>query len=171
MAEVERIIKKTGHHCIYACESCSWEDIDEKVRPDRTIKLDPSLKSGQLERQFIEDINSKSAEKQRTDRISKELEDQQEKELDPTTVEYYAHNWYLTIKNKSEYEFHKEKMKYYEEMYKKRAEKVRKQYKSQPELDNEWLDIYENRLKHRGEENVFDLLSQGYKWLRQEVLN
>ncbi len=170
-SEVEKIIKKTGHHTIYICEACSWEDIDEKIRPDRTIQLDPILKSKELEKQFMYDITRKDIYNKKKNKISEDLDSQQEKELDPTTIEHYAHNWYLTIKNKSEYEYHKEQMKHYEEMYIKRANKVRELYKSKPEYDSMWLEIYEKRLKYRGEENVFKLMKQGYKLLRDEIIN
>jgi hypothetical protein len=171
LAEANNISKNTGHDSIYICEACSWEDIDEKVRMDRTIRVDSNAKSEDLDRQFDKFINTQRKNKEKEDKISKDLEEQTVKELDPTTLEHYAHNWYLAIKNKAEWEYHKQQMEHYKEMYDKRVTLIRDQYKNQPELDKEWLDVYKERLSYRGERKVFDYMEQGYNLLRDDILN
>lgn len=171
LEEVELIVKKTGHDCIYVTESCNWEDIDEKKRPDRTIYMDPDTKANDLEEQFRVKIMKDHEEGERREMITKELEDQLEKELQSDTVEHYAHNWFNAIRNKAQYEYHREQMEYYEKMFNQRAEKVRNQYRDQPELEDVWLDTYEKRLKGRGEEDVYIMMKAGHDALVREVLN
>lgn len=171
LEEVEKIIRQTGHDCIYITESCNWEDIDEKKRPDRTIYMDPDTKAKDLEAQYREKILREAEEDEKRELITKELEEQQEKELQPDTVEHYAHNWFNAIRNKAQYEFHKKEMEYYEKMFNQRAEKVRDQYQAQPELEAEWLEIYEKRLKRRGEEDVYIMMKTGHDILSEEMLS
>ena len=168
--EGQKIIKHTGHDCIYMCETCSWEDIDSIKRYDRTFKLDTRLKAEELQKQFEEDIIKREEEERRREEIRTEIELQGENELDCTTIDYYVHNWFNVIKNKASYEYHKEQMDYYKTMYNKRADKVRKQYLAQPEFDNQWLEIYEERLRRRGEEDVFIMMKEGHKVLKDKIL-
>ncbi len=170
LSVVEDIIKRTGHDCIYVTESCNWEDIDEKKRPDRTLYVDPQTKAKDLEEQYRHKILKEAEEEEKRDLISKELEEQAIKELDPSTIEYYVHNWFNLIKNRSKYEHHKQEMEYYDKMYNQRADKVRKQYSEQPEIEDQWLDLYEPRLKRRGEEDIFIMLKEGHRVLVEKVL-
>lgn len=165
------LMKKTGHDCIYVCKTCSWEDIDEIKRPDRTITVDPKAKGSQLEKQFKEELKKRQEEKERQEQISQDIELQAERELDPTTIEHYAHNWYLAIKHKANYEYHKAEMEKYEKLFNQKSEKIKNQYKTQPELEGEWLSLYEERLKSRGEEDTFAFMKEGHKILKSQILN
>ena len=171
LSEIHKITKQTGHDSMYISETCSWEDIDSVKRFDRTFKLDPRLKTEELQQQFEEEVIKKDEEDQRREELSNGIELQGEMEQDPTTIDHYVHNWFNVIRNKSSYEYHKEQMEYYEKMYNKRVDKVRKQYKNQPEYEDQWLDIYEKRLRRRGEENVFIMMKEGHKILKGEVFN
>ena len=168
--ECKKIMKQTGHDGIYVCETCSWEDIDSIKRFDRTFKLDTRLKDDELQKQFEDEIERKHEEEERREELSKEIELQGEMEQDTTTMDHYVHNWFNVIKNKSSYEYHKEQMEYYEKMYNKRVNKVREQNKNQPEYENQWLDEYEKRLVRRGEEDVFIMLKEGHRLLKDKVL-
>lgn len=170
LEEVQKIMKKTGHDSIYMCETCSWENIDSVKRFDRSFKLDTRLKSEELQKQFEEEMQRKEEEQEQREQIRQEIEMQGEMEQDPTTLDHYVHNWFNTIKNKASYEYHKEQMEYYEKMYSKRANKVRQQYESQPEYEDQWLDVYEKRLRRRGEDDVFIMMKEGHKALKAEVL-
>ena len=170
LEEVEDIIKQTGHDSIYVTESCNWEDIDEKKRPDRTLYMDPQTKSEDLEAQYRSKILKEVAEEEKREFITKELEEQLKNELDHATMEYYAHNWFNAIRNKSLVEYHRQQMKYYDELYMKRVDKVRQQYLNQPEIEDTWLNVYEKRLTRRGEEDVFIMLREGHRMLKDEVL-
>ena len=164
------VIKKTGHDCIRVMEACWWEDLDEKRRVDRTLYTDPNANAKDLERQYREKILREGEEERERELISQELDEQTVKELDPTTMEHYVHNWYNAICNKSSLEHHREKVKYYEEKYQKRVDKIRSQHKIQPELDSEFLPIYEERMKRRKEMDLFITLKVGHEQLRDEIL-
>lgn len=170
LKKVKKIIKATGHDCIYVTKACNWEDIDERKHPDRTIYLTDNRKDLDLDEQFKSKILKRQQDDEDRDRISKELDQQLVDESDPTTVEYYAHNWFNAIRNKAMIEYHKEQVKHYEEHYNKRIEKIRTQYKNQPEVEEKWLPIYKVRLEARKEKDVYSLLEQGHKQLRDEVL-
>lgn len=169
--EVDKIIKQTGHDSIYICESCSWEDIDSVKRPDRTFKLDPKLKSEELEKQFQANLLEQDEKSKRNDEVDRELEIQQENELNKETIDYYAHNWFNVIKNKASYEYHKTQMEYYEKMYQDRVNKIREQYSKYPKYESEWLPLYQERLKRRKEEDVYKFLVQGHSLLKDQVIN
>jgi hypothetical protein len=171
LEELDVIIRKTGHDCIYVTESCYWQDIDERKRPDRTLYMDPDTHAKELEEQYRHKILKESEQQEKRDMITRELEEQAEKELDPTTIEYYAHNWFNAIKNKSSYEYHKEQMNHYEKMFNKRADKIRQQYQDQPEYEDKWLDLYKYRLTRRGEEDIFIMMREGHKALVDEILD
>jgi len=169
--EVQKVIKETGHDSIYICETCSWEDIDSTIRFDRTFKLDPKLKSEELEKQFQTDILNREEKQKRGEQLDKELEIQQENELNKETIEYYAHNWFNAIKNKASYEYHKSQADYYEKLYSERVDKIRKQYSKYPKYESEWLPLYQERLTRRGEEDVYKFLVQGHDLLKDQILN
>ena len=171
MEEVDNIIKKTGHHSIYATQTCVWEDIDENIKADRTIYVNPETTAKDLEEQYRNKILREADKDEEREFITKELEKQAWRELDNTTMEYYAHNWFNAIKNKSSYEYHKQEMEYYEKMYNKRVRKIQTQYHKQPEIEKEWLDVYEKRLKRRGEEDIFIMMREGHKVLKEEMLD
>ena len=168
--EAEKIIKETGHESIYVCEACSWEDIDTIKRLDRTFVLDPTEKSEELQKQFETLINQKDHEQRKNEELGKELELQGENELNKRTIEHYVHNWFLAIKNKSSYEYHKAEMEYYHKMYNMRKEKIKEQYKLQSEFEDQWLDLYQERLKKRGEEDVFVMLREGHNALKDDII-
>ena len=169
--EVNTIIKETGHDCIYVTQSCHWEYIDEKKRPDRTLYVDPKTNTEDLEKQFRYKILKEADADEERELISKELEEQAINELDPNTIEHYAHNWFNAIKNKANYEFHKQEMEHYEKMYNQRVEKIQTQYNNQPELEKDWLDTYEKRLKRRKEEDIFLMLKSGHDVLVDAILS
>jgi len=170
LEEVDKIIRETGHDCIYVTEACNWEDIDENKRPDRTLYLDPDTKIQDLEEQYRYKILKEKDAEEKREMISKELEEQVTKELDSSTVEYYAHNWFNAIKNKANYEYHKQEMEYYKQQYDKRVDKIREQYKNQPEIEDKWLEIYKDKLKRRGEEDVYVMMEQGHRVLVKDIL-
>jgi hypothetical protein len=170
LSKVQEIIKKTGHDCIYVSETCHWADIDEVIRPDRTIYSDPLSKDEDLERLYREKILRETEKEEERTLISQELEEQVTKELDSTTVEHYAHNWFNAIKNKASIEYHKQQLKYYEEHYNKRVEKIQKQYQNNPTVEEEWLNIYEQRLKQRKEEDIFIMMKEGHDLLIKDIL-
>jgi len=169
--EAEKIIKETGHDCIYICETCSWEDIDSTKRFDRTFKLDPSVTQKELEEQFDLFINERYEKQKIKEEIDKGIEEQTEKEQDSTTIDHYAHNWFNAIRDKASYEYHKSQMEYYDEMFKSRVEKIRRQYQNSPEYEEQWLNIYKERLEKRKEEDVFEVLKQGHDILKDEILS
>ena len=170
LQEVEKIIKITGHDAIYISETCSWQDIDSQKNHDRTFKLDTNLNSQELQKQFEEDLICQEKKEQKQEEIMRELEEQGKRELDPTTLEHYVHNWFNAIKNKASYEYHKAQMEHYQTMYHHRVNKIREQCHLQPELEDEWLTIYEQILKKRGEGNVFMMLAEGHQLLKEEIL-
>jgi len=170
LVEVQKIMKETGHDSIYICETCSWEDISSVKRHDRTFKLDTRLKDEELQKQFEDEMKRKEDEQEQREQLRKEIELQGEMEQNPDTLDHYVHNWFNAIRNKSSYEYHKEQMEYYDKMYQKRADKIKKQYHVQPEYEDQWLDEYEKRLRRRGEEDVFIMMKVGHEALKDEVL-
>lgn len=169
--EARNIVLETGHDCIYVCKTCSWEDINERRDFDRTVYVDSKKKEEDLEEQYRQKVLKDSEKEAERARISKELDEQMKNELDPTTVEHYAHNWFNAIRNYTQLQEHKEKMEYYETQYQKRIDKIREQYKKQPDVDDTWLDIYEERLKARKEEDIFLMMKMGHERLKDEILN
>ena len=170
LEEVEDIIRLTGHDCIYVTEACNWEDIDENKRPDRTLYVDPDTKVTDLENQYKEKILKQKEEEEKRELISKELDEQVLNELKPDTIEHYAHNWFNAIKNKANYEYHKEQMEYYKQCYDTRVTKIREQYKNQPDIEKDWLNIYQDRLIRRGEEDIFLMMKTGHDNLVKDIL-
>jgi hypothetical protein len=62
-------------------------------------------------------------------------------------------------------------MEYYKQQYDKRADKIREQYKNQPDIEDKWLEIYKDRLKRRGEEDVYVMMEQGHRVLVKDILS
>ena len=168
---VEKIIKKTGHDCIYVTQTANWEDIDEKKHPDRTLYVDNKTKAKDLEEQFKEKILKQTQEETERELLSQELDEQVKNELDPTTIEHYAHNWFNAIKNKASYEYHKKQMKYFENKFNQRADKIKQQYISQPEMEKNWLNVYKERLEKRKEADIYVMLKEGHDKLLSTILN
>ena len=123
-----------------------------------------------MEKRFEEDLLRKEEEREERERIAEELDEELEREMDSTTVEHYVHNWYVAIKNYSTYRYHKEEMEKYKSLFEKRAEKIRSQYEQNPAIEDDWLEIYERRLRLRDEGDTFDLLKTGHAKLREKII-
>lgn len=168
---MNEIINVTGHDSIYICKSCSWEDIDESGNKDRTIYIDPSIKSEELDQQYRQRILGEYEEEEKQILLTEELDEQSKKELDPETVEHYAHNWYNAIKNKGKVEYHKKQLEYYEDKYNDKVTKIKTQYNNNPDIEKTWLPIYKERLERRKEDNIYIMMEKGHKVLVDEILN
>lgn len=175
LKRVHRIMEKTGHRLIYAVDSCTWEYINPVEKNDRTkkryLKVEANKTDEELERQCEIDLEEWNEKESKRKTIVEDIENQHILEQNPDTVEHYAHNWFNCIKDKAEYEFHKEKMEYYQKEFEKRKEKIRQQYKKNPSIDENWLSIYEKKLTDRDEKHVYDAMANGYSQLKSEIYN
>ena len=175
MMRVDEIMKKTGHPLLYATEACMWEDIDTDPRKvenrDKTRHLRLEKKSKKdLELQYEKDVKEWKIKKEKRENLTKELEEDDILEKDPTTVEHYAKNWYTCILNKSQYEYHKGQAEQFLNVFNKRKEKIQDQYRKDPSVDDKWLPLYKTKLENRGETHVFEAMEKGYQLLKDEIL-
>lgn len=172
LERVQEIIDLTGHQTVYATKTCQWEAIDDIHRPDRTRFITPSDKNkinDDLASKYHSNLKKELEREEKRKKIVHEIEEQQENENNPDTIEHYARNWFLAISNYAKLQFHDDKLKHFKSMFVKRKEQILDQYKKQPQFEDIWLDIYKDRLTERGEENVYHSLKNGHDELYNEI--
>jgi len=172
---VQELINITGHQQIYAHDVTRWERIDEVIRHDRIfIKAhdDPNRKQTEddLNKQYASDLKDEDGRIKKNKEIGRQLDEQQELEGKDDTIEHYAQNWFLAIKNKAEYEYHRDRMEHFHKMYVMRKDIIKTQYSAQPHFEEEWLPLYKDRLTYRGEGNVYQAMESGHAQLVEDIL-
>lgn len=169
--KAKEIIELTEHSTIYVCKTCQWEKIDEKKDIDRTNYVPISKHPEKLDKIYYEQLEKEQKAKIKREKIMKGIEEQQQKELDPNSIENYVNNWFLAIKNYKSYQYHIQKATHFKKMFMNRKKSIKKQYKEQPEYEEQWENIYKKRLQERGEMDVFLALQKGHSELKEKILN
>ena len=149
-------------------KTCDWQDINDKFSPDRT-KLVPIGRDMKLREQHNREYQDQVDRFEKEKEISREIEEEQERELSADSVEYYTRQWYLAIKNRAAIESMKQQLGDLEKSYDRRINNIREAYRRHPEHDDVWLRNLGEKLPKRREEKLLELIQQGYKEMKDEV--
>lgn len=167
----QALVEQTGHLSIFAGPSREWLPIEEKNRLDRTTftsgdkgQQEDAIRKAAARREKLE-----QQQREERLRIEKQILEEHANSENPESLDHYIYNWYLLVQSRSEIEYHKEQLRVAEEKYLRGVEKIHKQYLEQPEVEQTWLGVLEERLKERGEEGIFNAIKQGYLKLRPEL--
>ena len=166
--KAQQIIEQTGHPGVIVSPSCSWQYLDEN--PNNIKRVDTDV-DGTLRSQHAKLYQQELARIRQREQIESSIEHDQEQSLVPTTIEHYTQNWYLTVRNFAAVEHYRKMLADAEQAYQKRVELIQQQYAQQPEFDTTWLPILKSKLAERGEDNVFELITQGYDQLKSSILS
>ncbi len=163
------LIEKTGIRTIYAMETCSWQEINDKFSPNR-IKMVPVDKRGKLRQQHEKEYQELADQYERETEIRKEIEEELTQESDPDSLEYYIQQWFRTIKSTALIEKLESDLR---EARKQRDESVtnlREAYGKNPSHEDNWIPQLDERLPQRGEEQLLEALKSGSDAIRDEIL-
>lgn len=167
--EAEKIIKDTGLRSIYAMKTCDWQEINDKFEPDR-IKLVPVGRDEKLKKQHLKEYEDKVNEFKKEEEIAKEIDEEQERELQPDQIEYYNRQWFLAIKNKAMVENLKIKLNEVSKSLDTRIENIKKVYQENPQFEDQWLNVLGEKLPKRGEQHILDALIKGHEEMLPSIL-
>ena len=163
------LIEKTGIRSIYAMQTCSWQEINDKFAPDR-IKLVPTDKRGKLRQQHEKEYQELSEQYEREKEIREELEEELTRESDSDSLEYYIQQWYRTIKNTALVEKLEADLKEIKNQLEESKDNLHEAYQKNPDHEKNWIPQLEDRLPKRGEEQLLEALKMGADKLREEIL-
>lgn len=166
----KKIVMDSNYNSVFVSRSCSWEELTTESKPDR-IKWVSTDRESHIREKARKEYEKEIKQHQKHEKLVKDLEKEKERELDPTTIEHYIHNWYNLIQNKFTIQHYRKLLDEAEQNYQKRADKIRQQYSKQPEFDETWLSILSERLKERDEFDVYETIESNAKLLRPEIFN
>jgi len=164
------LIEKTGIQTIYATETCSWQEINDKFSPNRT-KMVPIDKRGKLRQQHEKEHQEFVEQYERESEIRKEIEEELTKESDPDSLEFYIQQWFRTIKSESIIDKLETDLKKARKQQAESGENLRKAYRRNPSHEDNWIPLLEERLPKRGERQLLEALKSGSDILRDEILH
>lgn len=164
------LIEKTGIQSIYAMQTCSWQEINDKFSPDR-IKMVPIDKRGKLRQQHEKEYQELAEQYERESEIRKEIEEELTQESDPDSLEYYIQQWFRTIKSASIIEKLEADLKKARKQQDESATNLREAYGKNPSHEDNWIPRLEERLPKRGEEQLLEALKNGSNVIRDEILH
>lgn len=161
------LIKSTGIKTIYSKLTCKWNSLDIRTNNNGIKYVDSNedklLKDHRVrERKDIKESYLKQEEMQ------KEINEEQENEMDHDSIEYYTRQWYLTIKSRSQFEEAKKNLDTYEQKYNNINNKMKELILLHPEYEKTWLNRLETRLEKRGETNIFEMIKEGHNIITTE---
>ena len=166
----KKIIIDTEYNSVFVSRTCSWEELTTEYKPDR-IKWVSTDKESVLREKARKEYEKEVKQHEKHQKMVKDVEKEKERELDPTSIEHYTHNWFNLIQNKFTIQHYRKLLEEAEQNYAKRMDKIKQQYSKQPEFEETWLPILYEKLKERDELEVYETIESNAKTLRSEVFN
>lgn len=164
------MIEKTGIRTIYAMDTCSWQEINDKFAPNR-IKMVPVDKRGKLRQQHEKEYQELADQYEREKEIREEVEEELTQESDPDSLEYYIQQWFRTIKSAALIEKLEADLREARKQQVESATNLREAYGKNPSHEDNWIPQLEERLPKRGEEQLLEALKNGSDAIRNEILH
>jgi hypothetical protein len=146
----------------------TWNKLLEKT-PAKYVKY-INDKSEIISLQDLHQQQKMDSHKRETE-LREKIEEEHFKSNQPCTVEHYTYAWYRTIKHKSKLEFLNKQIADTEKLYQADVEKIQSDFKSNPELDKNWLKELEPKLKERDEQGLYEAIASSYHILKSEILD
>nr|QBK89796.1 MAG: uncharacterized protein LCPAC101_00790 [Pithovirus LCPAC101] len=169
----EAVIKQTDVSSIWIQEMYEWQyisngNIPKNVKNNaKDINLDKEeliLEQTRRERIKIQE------EREKMDKMRKDIDNDIEKEMNKGSIEYYTRQWWLASKDKSYYEIVKREMNKYEKLYRDKLDKIKELDIEYPEYKNKWKDVLKPKLMARNEENLYNLIDKASTEMSKEIL-
>ena len=164
------IIEITKHPGVIVCTHgvpVPLTDIKDTNRIEQ-VKLDDNGKLIELENQQFrkeKEIYEKQAKLKKS--MSLEIAD----EMDPDHIEYFKRQCYLAIQTRSMYEYHKAKADEALKSYEQYKSLLLACYIKHPDYEERWLPYLKEKLEARGEDKLYDTISNEYPKIRTELFN
>ena len=168
--KAKSVIQKTGLKSTYAMKTCSWEDINDKFQPNRIFNVPYNL-NAKLKKQHQKEYEKLFNQVKKDREINQEISNEKKLELDPETVEYYTHQWYLIIRLESHIEELQKNLKDTKEKLMVRKTNLLLAYEKHPDYEIKWIKQLENRLPKRDEEKLLKFLKEQHEILKKEIFN
>lgn len=158
----QELIEITGHHSIFACSTCSWEELNEEVNTNRT-KVIPVHLNERLDKQMEKERKRIEKLQEKEQLIRQEIDDEIKEESDENSMAYYIRQWYVAIKNVISMEYHRKQLEEMTEAYNKRIENIKTSENNHPEYKKDWLPTLVGQYKRRSEEKFIPMTLTGFK--------
>lgn len=107
--------------------------------------------------------------KEEREMMNDELSIEKEKELDSEDFEYYKHNVYLAIENKSKIEAYKNQLKELEKKYDERLKNAKICFLNHNEYKEQFIPKLEVKLVKRNELELLNIIKIGYSKIKDEI--
>ena len=165
----KNVIAMTGHPAVVAARYGAPVKLTTKFDPNTVVDVNIDTK-GRLIQMESSQYKHENEEYERRLKIERDIMKEAEEETDHDSIEHFKRQCYLAIKNRSNYQMHNKEADTAWANYKKREMAVRDHYRRHPEHETEWLRYLKEKLRERGEINLYKALKNAYKELREELL-
>ncbi|HEY0088637.1 MAG TPA: hypothetical protein VGB37_07325, partial [Candidatus Lokiarchaeia archaeon] len=165
----KNIIEMTGHPGVIAARYGAAVQLTTKFDPEVIVDVPVDIKGRIIQLESSQYKHDKE-EFEKKVRIEREVLKEAEEETDVDNIEHFKRQCYLAIKNRSSYKMHSQEAANAWENYKEREEKVRDHFRRHPEHEKNWLPYLKAKLTERGEKNLYKVMKNSYKEIREEIL-
>jgi hypothetical protein len=162
------LIAKTGIGSIYACEVCTWQDIDPQFKPNRIQYVPVDLKHD-LIKQHDKDYKKLEQEYEKRQNIQDEIQEEITGESDEDSIHYYTREWFLYSKNQALIEGFEKSIQELKERNAKHRQIIKDHAQKYPEHEDNWLSLLKTRLPKRGEKELLRLLDECHSKYKDEI--
>jgi len=159
------IIKKYNIQSTYAMPVCQWREIDENFKPDKTIFVGDEKKENEKNLGKMIDHEQKRLKKEfeKQAELRQDLEKDNEKMLDPESVQFFTRKWFLLINKYRKIEEFRKIIEEEENKYNEMLNEVRELEKEYPNHKESWIDILKEKLQKRGEHESLENIIKYHK--------
>lgn len=166
--KAESVIKETGIDSVFVYPMCQWRSISDRKDRNHIALVSTDLDKN-LNEQHKRQLAELEKEMKRHEEIADQIENEQEKEQDPTSIEHYIRNWFLAIRNKQLVDSYKKQAEEMESKYQLRLTMLQEQYSRQPEMESKFLPLLKEQLTMRDEGHIYKLIATEHEKLQHLV--
>lgn len=143
---------------------------NSEVPPSKPLVKSP-IDTGMTEMLKQEDAKREALAAEQK-RLREEIQEEQKRSSDPTTIDYYIKLWYLIILNKAKLDEYqtkptdKQQMQAAEKIFSERVRTLRELASKRPEMETKWQEILRERMLRRGEGKIYEMIAMGVTQLK-----
>jgi hypothetical protein len=165
----KNVISLTGHPGVIVAKYGCAVPLSSKFDPNNVVDVPVDLKGKMINLESSQYKHDKETFEKRV-KQEKEMVQEAEDETDINHIEHFKRQCFLAIKNRANYQMHQKQAEEYWNSYKKRETIVREHFKNHPDHEQNWLSYFKEKLKERGEAQIYDGIESAYLELRNELL-
>lgn len=155
--KVEDIMKLTGYKDLTVSPFGKWMSLGDPTNEKVTI-----LDAAKSEEEKADDL------KKEREKITKEIQEEQEMINDPDSIESYYYDWYCAVQNKVSVQNYGDILDTSKKVYEKRISNIRNKEMLHPSYKDTWQSLLLSKLTRRGESEQGKMIIETSNIIRKE---